>query len=392
MKAPLIVEVIDDVAAWDAIRDDWMSLYRASPSASTPLDFVWLRCWWEVYGPVYGAGGLRIVGFWRDARLVAVAPLYLQVSGSGPFAVRCLRFLSTGEEEFEETCPDYLDLLHLPGEEAACAESFWDAVAGMEWDRLDLLDLPSRSPLRIAAEKRGWVRIAPRGSCPIARLDAGFEAYLGNLSSKTRMRARQEMRKAIQSGVVLELAGPAEIASCFADLVRLHQARWEAEGKPGCFAAPRFTRFHERLLQEWPAPERVVLARVAHAGNALVVLYGFITTGKFDLYQLGVGAAEDTSMHSPGMAANLLLMERLARQDVGKFDFLRGGSAFKRSLTSDLVELVALGATRMNPRMLLAHAQHFGARLRRRLRRLWRQGFGPTRRRHHEESDRRKPA
>ncbi|HKR77727.1 MAG TPA: GNAT family N-acetyltransferase [Rhodanobacter sp.] len=378
MNAPLIVEVIDDVAAWDAIRDDWASLYRASPSAATPLDFVWLRCWWEVYGPVYGAGGLRILSFRRDTRLVAVAPLYLKVNGSGPFATRCLRFLSTGEAEFEETCPDYLNLLHLPGEEIACAEAFWDAVEDMEWDTLELLDLPSDSPLRIAAERRGWIRISSRGSCPIARLDAGFEAYLGSLSSKTRMRARQEMRKAIQSGVALELAGPAEVTSCFADLVQLHQARWKAEGKPGCFAAPRFTRFHERLLQEWPAPERIVLARLAHGGDAVVVLYGFITAGKFDLYQLGVGAAEGTSMHSPGMAANLLLMERLAQQGVAGFDFLRGDSAFKRSLSSELAELVVLGATRMNPRMLLVHVRHFGRRLWRRLLRMSRWRLEPT--------------
>ncbi|MEW5835833.1 MAG: GNAT family N-acetyltransferase [Pseudomonadota bacterium] len=375
MNAAPTLRVIQDVAAWDAIREDWQALHRACPNASTPLDFVWLRCWWEVYGPAYGAGGLRILTFWRGTHLVAVAPLYLQLEGRGPFAMRCLRFLSTGEAEFEETCPDYLDLLCLPGEEAACASAFWEAVDRMEWDALELLDLPSGSPLRTAAEGRGWIRASSRGSCPIARLEAGFEAYLDSLSSKTRMRARQEMRKAAQSGVALELAGPEEVASSFADLVRLHQARWEAEGKPGCFAAPRFTRFHQRLLQEWRAPERVVLARLAHDGRAIVALYGFVTAGKFDLYQLGVGAADGTSMHSPGMAANLLLMERLARDGVARYDFLRGDSAFKRSLTGELTELVMLAATRLNLRVLLARGRHFGGRLRRRLQRTW-QGSG----------------
>lgn len=376
MSAPLTLRLIQDVPAWDAIREDWQALHRASPAASTPLDFVWLRCWWEVYGPVYGAGGLRIVTFWRDAQLVAAVPLYLQLEGRGPLALRRLRFLSTGEAEFEETCPDYLDLLCLPGEGPACADRFWDAVEHLEWDALELLDLPADSPLRKAAAGRAWIRAASRGSCPIARLEGGFETYLGGLSSKTRMRARQEMRKASQSGAVLELAGPADVASSFADLVRLHQARWEAEGKPGCFAAPRFTRFHERLLQEWSAPERVVLARLAHDGGAIVVLYGFVTAGKFDLYQLGVGTADGTSMHSPGMAANLLLMERLVQDGVARYDFLRGDSAFKRSLTGELAELVMLGATRVNLRVLLARARHFGGRLRRRLQRAWRESGG----------------
>ncbi len=376
MSTPLVVRLIEDVPAWDAIRADWQALHAGSRRASTPLDYVWLRCWWEVYGPVYGAGGLRIVTIWRGAQLVAAAPLYLQREGRGPLAQRCLRFLSTGEAEFEETCPDYLDLLCLPGEEPACANAFWDTVERLEWDALELLDLPFDSPLRAAAEGRAWLRSSSRGSCPIARLDAGFEAYLGSLSSKTRMRARQEMRKAAQSGATLALAEPRDIASSFAELVRLHQARWEAEGKPGCFAAPRFTRFHQRLLQEWPAPERVVLARLAHTGGTIVVLYGFVTAGKFDLYQLGVGTADGTSMHSPGMAANLLLMERLARDGVARYDFLRGDSAFKRSLTGELAELVMFGATRVNLRVLLARVRQLGGRLQRRVQRAWRAHAG----------------
>ncbi|HEU4669280.1 MAG TPA: GNAT family N-acetyltransferase [Dyella sp.] len=379
MSAAPTVRVIRDAAAWDALREEWRALHGASPRASTPLDFAWLRCWWEVYGPVYGRGGLRILTFWRDARLVGAAPLYLHLDGRGPFALRCLRFVSTGEAEFEETCPDYLDLLCLPGEDAACAEAFWDTVERMDWDAVELLDLPADSPLRLAAEGRGWLRATSRGSCPIARLDAGFEAYLGGLSSKTRMRARQEMRKAAQSGAMLELAGPEQVAACFADLVRLHQARWEAEGKPGCFAAPRFTRFHQRLLEEWPAPGRVVLGRLAHEGGAIVVLYGFVTAGKFDLYQLGVGSAEGTSLHSPGMAANLLLMERLAQEGVARYDFLRGDSAFKRSLTGELAELVRLGASRTNLRVLLARARQLTVRLRRRLQRALGPATAPAR-------------
>lgn len=370
---PLTVRVIQDTAAWDAIRTEWDQLYAASPTAATPLDFLWLRGWWRVYAPVYGVGGLRIITLWRGRALVGALPLYISCARGGALAARCLRFLSTGEAEHEETCPDYLDLLHLPGEEAACVRAAWAAVDAIEWDMLELLDLAQDSPLvrgRELLPRRIPIRVVTRGGCPIANIEDGFERYLMQLSSKTRMRARQEIRKAEQSGVVLELATEADAEAYFNDLIRLHQARWIAEGKPGCFSAARFTQFHHGLLQAWSGSGRLVLARLSHQGEAYVVLYGFVTGGKFDLYQLGVASIEGTRIHSPGMVANLLLMAKLVERGVARYDFLRGISPFKKSLTTEHRDLVSLQCHRLGPRVVLDQASRLLTRVRRKLRRM----------------------
>jgi len=356
---PLMVRVIQEVAAWEAIQAEWNLLYAISPTASTPLDFVWLRGWWKVYSPFYDAGGLRIITLWRGTVLVGALPLYLASTRNGVFAARCLRFISTGEEEYEEICPDYLDLLHLPGEETACVQATWAAVDAIEWDTLELLDLPHNSPLVRGLEffsERKRTRVTSRGGCPIANLDGGFDGYLTQLSSKTRMRARQEIRKASQSGVVLELATEANGEAYFDDLIRLHQARWIAEGKPGCFSAPRFTEFHRSLLREWISTGRLILARLSYQETAYVVLYGFVTGAKFDLYQLGVASVEGTKVHSPGTLANLLLMAQLAGRGVSRYDFLRGNSEFKKSLTTEHHGLVYVQSRRLGARALLDQA------------------------------------
>ena len=353
-SAPTL-RVIADVAAWDAIRADWEALYQASPTASTPLDFTWLRHWWDVYGPVYGRGGLRIITLWRGARLVGVLPLYLDVGRGGWLGARCLRFLSTGEAEFEEVCADYLDLLHLPDEGMVCAQAAWRAIGAMAWDTLELLDLSEHSALlrwRSAFPRHTRLQLVSRGACPIAFIGDGFEAYLASLSSKNRMRARQEMRKVERSGALFELADAAQAERYFDELIRIHQERWVADGQPGCFAAPRFTEFHRRLVREWVAGGRVVLARLSHQANAFVVLYGFVTGRKFDLYQLGV------IIHSPGMAANLLLMARLAEREVSRYDFLRGTSAFKKSLTTEQRELACLACRRPTMRAAFGEVRH----------------------------------
>jgi CelD/BcsL family acetyltransferase involved in cellulose biosynthesis len=345
----LTTRVIEDVVAWDAIRDAWHDLHALSPTASTTLDFVWLRGWWQVYGDVYGAGGLRIVTLWRGERLVGALPLYIEVRKSGPFSIRCLRLISTGEAEYEETCPDYLDLLHLPGEEIACAQAAWSAMAKMDWHTLELLDLSIDSPLRHAqgaSPKTGRVKTTTRGNCPIADLGDGFEAYLAQRSHKTRARARQELRKVEESGANFELADASNADEFLDDLIRVHQQRWTADGKPGCFSAPRFTQFHRQLVREWTASGRVVLARLSHQNRAGVVLYGFVTGRKFDLYQLGVTSMEETTISSPGTAANLLLMARLAERGVAGYDFLRGVSPYKKSLTTSQRELIRIGCNR----------------------------------------------
>lgn len=335
---------------WDAIRASWDALYQDSGQISTPLDFDWLRRWWDVYGPVYGRGGLRIITLWRGASMVGALPLYLHVGRGHALAVRCLRFVSTGEAEYEETCPDYLDLLHRPGEADACAEAAWAAIDAMTWDTLELLDLPQTSPLCRDGVRPPWLRMTSRGYCPVANLEGGFETYLNRLSYKTRKRARQELRKVEQAGAIMQLAGPGEVDGYFDDLVRLHQARWMAEGEPGCFAAPRFTEFNRKLVAAWAHNGRAVLARLALHGETYVVLYGFVSGNKFDLYQTGVSTVEGTSIYSPGTASNFLLMAALAERGIARYDFLRGESAYKKSLTSEANELVSLHAVRRNRR------------------------------------------
>lgn len=356
---PLIVRVINTVEEWDAVHTQWDRLYAASPTASTPLDFVWLRNWWRVYAPAYATGGLRIITLWRGSVLVGALPLYLASTRKGVFSARCLRLISTGEEEYEEICPDYLDLLHMPGEEAACVQATWAAIDAIEWDTLEFLDLPQQSSLvlglKFFAERRR-TRVISRGGCPIANLEGGFDRYLMQLSSKTRARARQEIRKAAESGVVLQLATEANSEAWFDDLIRLHQTRWIAEGKPGCFSAPRFTEFHRSLVREWLSNGRLILARLSHEEKAYVVLYGFVTNGKFDLYQLGVAAIEGTGVRSPGTLANLFLMAQLADLGVSRYDFLRGNSEFKTSLTTEHTGLVCLQSRRLGVRAMLDQA------------------------------------
>lgn len=362
--------VIRQEDEWDAIRPEWEALYASNPDASAPLEFAWLRRWWRIYGPAYGANGLHIVTAWRGARLIGALPLYEGRPGHSPFGIRQVQFLSTGETEDEETCPDYLDMLCSRGEEAVCADAIWDRVERVTWDRLTLLDLPEESPLLRCRAFSNRARTFSRGTCPVADLSGGFDAYLNRLSSNTRQQARRLLRDGKRAGAILEIVAADQASGAFDDLVRLHQMRWTAEGEQGVFAAPRFTAFHRELVREWLPGGRVVLARLSVGGEPVAVLYGFVSGARFEFYQSGVLREGDVRLRSPGNLAHLLLMQTLAERGITAYDFLRGASSYKERLATRENRLVGVqvwrtslrGATRRSAQ-LARRAARRGVRL-----------------------------
>ena len=312
----LQVDVSDDVASWDALEPEWGELFETSPTASPPLRWEWLRQWWRVYGPVYGGRGLRIVTVRRGGHLIGALPLYLHIGHRSPVWAHYLGFLSTGESRSEETCPEYLDLLHAPGEARACLDAMLPALldpAVGRWGILDLCDIGEGSPLlawRDQAPRDVRVVVIPRGPCPVSDLSGGFEAYLRRLSAHARWQARRMLRAVESTGIRFEVAStPSDTAQFFDQLVRLHQARWNSLGRPGCFSAHRFTEFHRTLAELWVPTGKAILARLARDGESLAVLYGFINGTKYDAYQSGWDPNVDLRaagcVRSPGITVRL---------------------------------------------------------------------------------------
>lgn len=365
----MVVRTVFDEAAWDRLVGEWAELFQSSPQAATPLRFAWLRHWWRVYGPVYGAAGLRILTCWRGSRLVGVLPLYEGRLHGKLLGPRRIGFLSTGEAEFEESSPDYLNLLVAAGEEQACLSALSDRLQEMRWDYLELLDVPEGSPLLsvgAADGRRNGAEVKARGSCAVANLEGGFEAYLQRLSGNGRQQARRLVREGEKSAARLQIVSGPERRAAFEELIRLHQDRWQRQGKQGCFAAARFTEFHRSLVDELEPRGEAILARLSLAGQPLAVLYGFVTAKKFDFYQSGVRVGDHGPLRSPGTLAHLLLMRELCERGVVRYDFLRGSASYKERLATDRTRMFSLQIWRPTPRSIAYRLARFLARAARR--------------------------
>lgn len=340
---------------WDSLESEWGSLFRSSPSASAPLHFDWLRQWWAIYGTANSNHRtLRILAIRREGRLVGVLPLQLVADTASGITRHRLIFLSTGEAQRDETCPDYLNLLHAPCEDAYCIGVAAAALCRSRWEQIHLQSLPTLTPLRALCGEDTRLRngcLTHAGTCHIADLSGGFEAYLSRLSAKSRQHARQDMRSANAAGARLVIADNVALAlELFQELVQLHQERWTAAGRSGCFASPLFTEFHRRLISMWAAAQQAVVSVLYIGEMPVAAVYGFIVRGKFDFYQLGAIREAVGPIKSPGTTALLLLMSALSERNIRAFDFLKGSSVYKRKLATTSQDLCDLTITRWNAR------------------------------------------
>lgn len=347
MSETITATTIADADEWDALRPEWDVLVRESGCRTVAWEFSWLREWWRVYaesGAISGAR-LQVVVFRRGSRLAGVLPLYERRLGSLA-GVRELRFLSTGESEFEETCADGMDLISVPADAAECAASAVEVLAQARWDVLSLERVPSSSALvaAIPGDGSGWPRPSVQADvCQFADLTNGFDSYLASLPSNARSKARQLIRHGDNAGVSLSLATAETVDAFFDELVGLHQERWTSAGERGAFSAARFLAFHRGIARRWVPQGRAVIARAAIGDLPISMIYGFIADRKFEYYQSGSLRRPVGPIFSPGVLGNLVLARELARRGIRKYDFMAGNAAYKRRLSNGSEGIASLG-------------------------------------------------
>lgn len=373
------IRVLRTAEEWDATEGDWRALHAACPLGQPTQRWDWLREWWRLYGPEYSTSdGLRILTAWEGGQLTGALPLYLR-RAEHPYAPRRLCLLSTGEAEVEETCPDYLDLLARPGTSEACLQAMSTALNGSEtqpWDEMELPGLADDSLLPAWATSLGngaRTESIPLGECVIADLTTGFDGYIGTRSSSFRSVSRRLLRSVEKEALRFEVATTVEqVDEFYRQLVELHQARWIAVGRPGCFSSERFTQLHHTLARRGLETGEALLGRLARVnGEAIGVAYGFPERDRFQFYQCGIGARRVGHLESPGMALQLLLMRWLAEErGTQEYDFLRGSAAYKERFASHTRALIRLSVTRPTARHYAGGAWNLAARGGRKLARI----------------------
>ena len=173
-------------------------------------------------------------------------------------------------------------------------------------------------------------RVAPCVS--FGAIPAGTD-YLAGLSANTRHQLRRSARA--YGDLALDRAGTELQGLRYLDgLIALHQASWQARGKPGAFAAPEVRRFHQAMVGRGVATGTVDLLRV-RAGEAVVgYLYNLRGAGRVCAYQSGFDYAAAPHHGKPGLTCHHLAIEAARADGAACYDFLGGADRYKQSLAN----------------------------------------------------------
>jgi len=179
-----------------------------------------------------------------------------------------------------------------------------------------------------AASQAGVINRHQPRFAPAVDLAALRGAYLETLSANARAQIRRAMRLAGPGLAIHRAPDRATARAYFDELVTLHQAAWEARGKPGAFADARLLGFHTALIGAGAVAE---LLRVTANGRTLGVLYMLRQGGHACCYQTGFAPAADTR-EKPGMVCHALAIELYRCGGASKYDLLAGQARYKTTL------------------------------------------------------------
>ena len=313
-------------AALTALAPDWDGLAREArldPLCNS-------HAWSEAYARAFAADG-DVFGWSFEHQGEPAGILALRREPSrGVLALKRALFVADGTFD-----SDYLAPPIRPGLERAVARALFDlARAERGLETLVLSGMPEGSrflaALRAELELRGLPYREHSVPCLASPLAGSFELTLASLKPRMRSKVRSAMRSADERGARLAWCRRAdEIEPWLAELYRLHEARWQAVGRPGSFADPRRRAFYSTFARTLLERGELAFARLEEGdGTVSAIQLGACIGERY--YQIQEGfdpAREDDRV---GTALRALALSDLIARGVRSYDFMAGDSRHKR--------------------------------------------------------------
>ena len=320
MTAVLRAEVLTDAAALHALEAEWWDLFGRCPAATPFRSPAWLLPWWDGFGP----GPLRTVAVRHGPRLVALAPLYLEV------ASRRLLPLGIG-------LSDDLDMLVAPDVGAEVGTDgapdvgavVLAALAALDgWDLLSLEELPPESPALGWRVPAGWGDDrAEQSRCPVLAWGDDAPAIGAVVPPGKLRKLRMARHRAERRAAVVETATPASAPNHLDALFRLHAARWQSRGEAGVLADPTVQAFHRAAVPRLAAAGLLHSTLLRIDGRVAGVFHGLRRGCRLYAYLGGLDPA--FAFESPGTVLMGHALETMMADGAGELNLLRGREAYK---------------------------------------------------------------
>lgn len=309
----------------------WQTLEAQFEDVPLMCSSIWTSTWIEQYGDLLS---YSFVVASRDQIPCGICLLTEGVEQfDGPFPINTLHLGTAGEPTADSVCVEYNSLLIQPADQSAFMNALVELLSdNPTWDSLyfDGFDSTELENWNLSFPEISVRKIESRYFDLQLIREEGREVISG-FGYSTRKNLRKNMKT--YGNLTTEWAETIEQAeSIFADLVTLHQTRWQKEGQPGSYASERFTRFHEALIQKLIPTGQMGLFRVKIDDEVIGCVQVLIDRNRVLCYQ--GGSAEYHGKLSPGVITDYLCIEECFQRGFDAYDFLAGNSHHKQKMST----------------------------------------------------------
>lgn len=295
-------EVIESLAGLEAIREEWLALWRSCPEATPFQSPQWLVPWTR---HLFGGGQIMVLAMRDGGALAGLAPFFRWGTER-----RTVSFLGAG-------ISDYGDLLFAPERERECVKEALSFLRDVrcEWEAVDLQELRGKSEL--LALQPGEFRAEECSVCPVLEL----ASYPDSMDSKHRTDVRRARNKlAKDPALTFSWADRATVQTDMNDFLRLYAARWGEPEEP-------LRNFHREAAEKFVESGDLRLAVLRTGGQAAAAIYAFVS-GK-TLYCYLSGFEPGMAKMSPGAVLLNWVIDSATAEGLAAVDFLRQTEAYK---------------------------------------------------------------
>lgn len=252
------IEIISKKEDLQGLKNCWNGLLRNSPADTIYLTWEWLYTWWEIYGD--SARNLHVLVIKnKNGEMKGIAPFIIREKKiTNLFTSKVLEFLGTGEDEIDEVCSNYMDIIVKDCSEEVYKAIFEHIVQGLkrgDWDEVNLKSVPISSyTLEVFKNKMNRAfstKISEPISCAIITLPEKWDTYLEGIDRNWRSQIKRGRKEIVDKGnIQCELIKePKEAMSAFDEFINIHQKRWQEAGKTWLFSSKKFTDFHKNIVK-----------------------------------------------------------------------------------------------------------------------------------------------
>ncbi|MFP6762316.1 MAG: hypothetical protein VB858_01820, partial [Planctomycetaceae bacterium] len=243
--------------ARDSVMSEWRRLEAAIGEVGLSCSADWTEAWLKAYGDLVPHQFVTV----RDLDTRRLVGICLVTEGvaqkDGPLSIRTLHIGTAGEPEADSACVEYNRLFVMPGHErefAALIVEYLESRSGFDQWNLDgfadadLSVFLADSTDSNAVPKTLTVAQGQRaaGTLELIResahwFDLQTTRETGrDVLSELRSSTRRKVKRSLESYGTIKVEFADSLGSAtemFGELMELHQARWNAVGKPGSYSS-----------------------------------------------------------------------------------------------------------------------------------------------------------